>query len=61
MMMTCRIGRRRKSEGFELGLNPLQEDHGFLEGFGKLLLILGEHLAVGLHELIQSWIFTETP
>ena len=56
MNHTSSVQRRRNSERFELALDPLKKEHGFLEGFGELLLVLDQHLTVSLHELIHFWI-----
>lgn len=57
VIMITRISRG-ESERLELGFDPLEEKHGVLEGFGELLLVLGQHLAVSFHELIQGWVFS---
>jgi hypothetical protein len=57
-IMITRIWRG-KSEGSELAFDPLKKNHGFLQGLREFLLILGQHLTVGLHELVKGWIFTD--
>nr|GMC78659.1 hypothetical protein Iba_chr04aCG3890 [Ipomoea batatas]GMC87899.1 hypothetical protein Iba_chr04eCG4890 [Ipomoea batatas] len=57
---TCQFRGTRNGKSLELGFNPGQEKHGFLEGFREFLFIFCQHFTVSLHELVKRRIFTET-